>query len=105
MELFGSPLRGRILTYLAITDDSYAREIADLFDAPLITVQRILRDFEAAALITIRPRGRTRLITLNPRWFAAAELRALLARLAQADSDLLTLATKIRRRPRQAGLP
>ena len=68
-------------------------------------VQGALRSLEADGLITSRLVGRTRIFELNPRFFAATELRALLDKLASADRELRDTIAGLRRRPRRAGKP
>ncbi len=49
--------------------------------------------------------GRTRLSQLEPRYFAAAELKPFLARLAETDRILTSAVAGLRRRPRRSGNP
>ena len=105
MELFGSPIRTRVLQFLALAEESYPAEISRLFNAPLLTVQRVLRDLEQLGVVASRLRGRVRLVTLDRTWYAAAELRALLERTASADEMVSSAAASQRRRPRRSGKP
>lgn len=84
---------------------SYPRELARVLSVALNGVQGALRSLEADGLITSRLVGRTRIFELNPRFFAATQLRALLDKLASADRELRDTIAGLRRRPRRAGKP
>ena len=100
-ELFGSRRRTEVLILLGLLEESYASELAALLKAPLYSVQRILGDLEDQGIVASRQRGRTRLVTLNPRFYAVEELRALLARLARGEPELEAIAASHRARPVQ----
>lgn len=99
--LFGSRRRTEVLILLGLLEESYPSELATLLEAPLYSVQRILSDLESQGIVASRQRGRTRLVSLNPRFYAAEELRALLARLGRGESELDALAAGHRARPIQ----
>jgi DNA-binding transcriptional ArsR family regulator len=101
--LFGSRLRERILKLLALVEPTYPRQIAALLDEHLISVQNAIVALQDLGVVASRLVGRTRLIELDRRWYAAAELRALLDRLAEGDAKLQELAATIRQRPRRPG--
>ena len=98
---FGSLTRTRILLALRLMGSSYPREMGRLMGTALSAVQGALRSLESDGLITGRSEGRTRLFELNPRFFAASELRALLDKLAAADRGLQDAIATLRRRPRR----
>ena len=52
------------------------------------TVSRARAGLERDALVVGRRVGRSRVYTLNPRYFAKQELAAYVLRLADADADL-----------------
>jgi DNA-binding transcriptional ArsR family regulator len=105
MDLFGSQTRTRILTYLALAEESYVAEMVGVLGGSKLTIQRILRDLEDLGVVASRLRGRVRLVSLDKTWYAAAELRVLLQRMSAADSDVLAAAASVRRRPRRPGKP
>lgn len=105
MELFGSSVRSRVLMYLALAEESYPAELAAVLGTARLTIQRILRDLENLGVIASRLRGRVRLVSLDKTWYAAAELRVLLQRMASADDRVLAAAASVRRRPRRPGKP
>jgi DNA-binding MarR family transcriptional regulator len=102
---FGTNARTSVLLALRLLDESYPRELARLLDLPLSGVQRAVRSLEADGLIAARSAGRTRLFRLDPRYFARAELAALLARLSEGERELKQRVEALRRRPRRTGKP
>ncbi len=86
-------------------ETTYPSELAQLLGLRTFTVQTILASLEREAIIASRLMGRTRVVTLNPRYFAHAELSALLWKLGQRDVELQTRLAARRRRPRRAGKP
>ena len=102
---FGGRTRTRVLVALARLDTSYPRELARLLDAPVSGVRKALAALERDGLVSGRMLGRTREVRLNPVYFARVELAAYLARLAEADPELIRLTASLRRRPRRSGKP
>ncbi len=100
---FGSETRTRLLLALELVGQSYARELARLLGSPLSVVQKGLVSLERDGMIVGRFFGRTRLFEVNPRYFAAKELRVYLERLTVADRDLKARVAEMRRRPRRTG--
>ena len=102
-RLFGSPARTRTLALIALLEQTYPREIARLGDIPLVSVQRIIANLEREGVIATRIVGANRMVSINPRFYGAADLRALLLKYAKRDSDLESRVVRLRRRPRQTG--
>ena len=102
---FGSRTRTRVLLALELRGESYPREIARLLGVSLSVVQKAMRSLELDGLIAGRSVGRTRVYSLNRRYFAATELRSLVRRLADLDADLRRAVSELRTRPRLAGKP
>lgn len=102
---FGGQARTRVLLALRLLEESYPRELARLLELPLSGVQGALRGLERDGLVAGRLTGRTRLIKLNPRYFAREELQRYLLALAGADLDLQDRVSVLRRRPRASGKP
>ncbi len=102
---FGGQVRTRLLLALRLLEESYPRELARVLDTPLNGVQSAIRGLERDGLVSLRPAGRTRLVRLNPRYFAREELLPYLLRLASADADLQARVNALRRRPRRPGKP
>ena len=100
-SLFGSKLRERILKLLVLIEPAYPRQIASLLDAHLISVQKAVTALQDLGVVASRLVGRTRLVELDRRWYAASELRALLERLADTDRNIREIAATVRQRPRR----
>jgi DNA-binding transcriptional ArsR family regulator len=104
-SLFGSLFRERVLKLLVLIEPAYPRQIATLLGAHLISVQNAVVALSDLGIIASRMAGRTRLVELDRRWYAASELRALLERLAQGDPEIRKIAAAVRHRPRRPGKP
>ena len=102
---FGSSTRTRTLLALQLLEESYARELARLLDAPLSGVQKALQSLERDGLVAGRSVGRTRSYRLDPRYFAYRELDAFIGRLIEAEETLAKRVAMLRRRPRRTGKP
>jgi alpha-D-ribose 1-methylphosphonate 5-triphosphate synthase subunit PhnI len=104
-RLFGSSRRTEVLLGIALLEETYARELARVLQAPLLSVQRIVDALDREGVIATRLIGQQRRVTLNPKYFARKELEQLLRRLAQGDQRLLDAVGGMRRRPRRKGKP
>jgi DNA-binding transcriptional ArsR family regulator len=104
-KLFGSPRRTEVLIMLALLEETYPAELTRLLGATKASILQILDALELEGIVASRPLGRTRRVALDPRHFAAKELRALLDKLATAQPGLQALASKRRARPRRKGKP
>jgi DNA-binding GntR family transcriptional regulator len=100
---FGSQTRTRVLVALSLLEQSYPRELARLLGVPNSVIQKAVLSLERDALVSARSVGRTRVVTLNPRYFARRELLAFLARLAETEDGLRSAIARLRRRPRRSG--
>jgi sugar-specific transcriptional regulator TrmB len=100
---FGGQTRTRVLVALGLLETSYPRELSRLLKAPFSGVYKALAGLERDGLVSGRLVGGTRIVQLNPAYFARPELRAYLERLAEADSELQEEVRRLRRRPRQSG--
>lgn len=103
--LFGSPNRTAVLVAIRLLEQTYPSELAALLGVRPFTVQTILASLEREAVVTSRLLGRTRIVSLNPRYFAHTELSALLWKLGSQDKALQQRLGTRRRRPRRAGKP
>ncbi|MFP2897320.1 hypothetical protein [Corallococcus sp. 4LFB] len=90
---------------IRLLEGTYPSELAALLGVRLYTVQSILTSLEREAVIASRLMGRTRMVSLNPRYFAHAELSALLWKLGESDTTLQNKLAARRHRPRRAGKP
>jgi DNA-binding transcriptional ArsR family regulator len=94
-----------VLVAIRLLEETYPSELAQLLGVRPYTVQSILASLERESIVASRLMGRTRIVSLNPRYFAHAELSALLWKLGQHDLNLQAKLAARRRRPRRAGKP
>lgn len=80
-ELFGGETTVKSLIYLAAMEEGYPLEISKACGISNTQVIRTLNKLEQAEVIISKVVGRTRIYSLNPRFFVAKELKALLDRV------------------------
>jgi len=102
---FGGRTRTRVLVALSLLETSFPRELARLLAAPVSGVRQALASLERDGLVAGRLVGKTRLVRLDPGYFARRELESYLSRLSEAEPDLREAVTRLRRRPRATGKP
>jgi predicted transcriptional regulator len=104
--LFSSELREKILLYLEECGEAYSSELAKNFSASLFAVQSQLKKLEEAGILVSRNAGKTRMYSINPRYFLKAELIALLKKNLEAIPEKeIQEYYRPRRRPRRSGKP
>jgi hypothetical protein len=104
-EVFGSRNRTTVLVAIRLLGETYPSELAAMLGLRLFSVQSILASLEREGVVVSRLFGRTRRVTLNPRYFASKELAALLWKIGKQDAPLQRLMASRRRRPRRVGKP
>lgn len=102
-KLFGSVRRTQVLTLLALLEETYPAELVRLLGATKASILKVVDGLEAEGVVSSRQLGRTRRLTLDPRYFAARELRELLQKLASGSPNLQQIASSRRSRPRRKG--
>jgi len=102
--LFGSTLRTEALIAIGRLSRTYPSEIARVLGRRLNEVQRAVASLERAGAIVSKRVGGTRIIELNPRFWARAELYKLLLRLSELPAYQKRW-SNLRRRPRGIGKP
>ena len=104
--ILGSVSRERVLVFLMVRKDGYARQIAAHFDTDLNPIQKQLDRLELGGVLASRTVGRTRLYSFSPRYAFLQELEALLEKAfafyPKGERERLSL---VRRRPRRRGKP
>jgi DNA-binding transcriptional ArsR family regulator len=105
ISLFGGRTRTAILIAVRLLEETYATELADMLGLRKFSVQRVLDSLESEGAIVSRTMGRTRLVQLNTRYFAAKPLAELLWSMGKKDTGLQKQLATRRRRPRRAGKP
>ncbi len=76
--LFGSNGSEKVLTFIAVRGQGYAREIARWSGMGLYPIQRQLDRLEQAGILASQRVGRTRLYSFNPAYPLLNELKQLL---------------------------
>lgn len=104
--LFGTENSERVLIFLLARNEGYAREIAQLFDTNLYSIQRQLDKLEAGGVLVSHTAGRTRLYQFNPRYPFLNELKQLLQKaLSFYPEEVRESLVMNRRRPRKRDKP
>ena len=80
-ELFGGETTVKSLIYLAAMEEGYPLEISKACRISNTQVIRTLNKLEQAEVVISKVVGRTRIYSLNSRFFVATELKALLDRV------------------------
>ena len=101
-KLFGGRSRTRALIAIALLQESYVRQLAQLVGVAQPTMFKIIDDLEKEGVLVSRYVGRTRVVSFNPRLYGAPELRAFLLKYAK-QTDIEDRVALIRRRPRRRG--
>ncbi len=105
-ELFGSKNRERVLQYIDVNGQGYAKEIADFYDSSIDPIKKQLERLESGGILVNQTVGRTRLFMFNPRYAFKDELQALLEKAREyyspAEQERFM---KQRKRPRRTGKP
>ena len=104
--ILGSRNAERVLIYISIRGQGYAREIARFYGADPDSIQKQLARLERGGVLVSKSEGRTRLYRFNPRYSFLKELRALLNKaLSFYPPDEKERLLVVRRRPRRNGKP
>ena len=104
--LLGSKNRERVLLFLNVRKEGYAREISRFYKTDISQIQKQLERLELGNVIFSKTVGKTRVYSLNPRYPFLDELKALLQKvLSFYPIDELEKLTHVRTRPRRKGKP
>lgn len=102
--LLGSKNAERVLIYIFVREEGYAREIAKFYKTDLKSIQMQLGKFEKSGLLASRAVGRTRPYVFNPRYPFLTELKTLLEKaLSFYSAEEREELVMNRRRPRARG--
>jgi hypothetical protein len=104
--ILGSKNAERVLAYILVRGQGYAREIARFFDTDPDSIQKQLVKFETGGVLIAKQLGRTVLYQFNPRYAFLPELKNLIEKslsfYPQEERERLKMG---RRRPRRRGKP
>ena len=101
--LFGTGTRTNVLLLLALLGESHARELGRLLGAAPSNVIKAIDSLEQAGVVCGVLEGRTRRVSLNPRFPYKSELVPLLEKMASSHPGLVEAVSELRRRPRRSG--
>jgi hypothetical protein len=102
-EVFGSRTKTGILLAIYLFEETFYRELSRTLCLAIYSVQRAVETLEDEGVLRTTALGSERRVALNPSYFAAKELRALLAKVADASPNLTEAVAAQRRRPRKRG--
>jgi DNA-binding transcriptional ArsR family regulator len=102
--LFGSRIRTDVLVAVGRLGDTYMSEISRVLGLQPTEVRRAVSSLEQSGAVATRTRGRTRIVQLEPRFWARDELYALLLKLSELPRYRDRWAS-VRGRPRGIGKP
>lgn len=100
--LFGSGVRTDVLVAVGRLGETYPAQLAQVLGRRPTEVVRALTSLERSGVVATKLIGRTRIVRLEPRYWAREELSALLLRLSELPR-YAGLWAKIRGRPRAIG--
>ena len=103
-KLFGSAARTDTLVTIGRLKRTYPSEIARILSRRVIEIQRAVTSLERAGVVVSNRVGTTRIVELNPTFWAKDELYSLLLRISE-NPMYADLWSTIRRRPRAMGKP
>ena len=101
--VLGSPVREKVLLFIHVHGEGYAREITRYFEAPLDSVQKQLKRLERGAVLTSERKGRTLIYRFNKEYPFLNELRRLLERVSSYDLSNMNDKINQRRYLRRSG--
>jgi hypothetical protein len=102
--ILGSKSAERVLIFLLIKNEGYAREIARFYNTTLSVIQKQLDKLEAGGVLVSREIGRTRVYSFNSRYPFLPELKSLLEKAFTFYPEAEQMEfTHERRRPRRRG--
>jgi hypothetical protein len=104
--IFGSANAERVLVYILVRGQGYAREIARFFDTDPVSIHKQLVKFEMGGILIANQVGRTVLYQFNHRYAFLPELKNLIEKsLSFYSKEERERLTRGRRRPRRRGKP
>lgn len=101
--LFGNRTKTNLLQLLALLERVHVSEAARIIGTTPSNILKAADALTQAGAVASVLTGKERWISLEPRYHAASELRALLDRLAEGNVELMEQVSATRRRPRRGG--
>ncbi len=77
-KLLGGETAEKVLLYMTVYEEGYARQISRVFGIAFDSVNKQLKKMEDAGILVSIMKGRTKVFSWNPRYPFLAELKAFL---------------------------
>lgn len=104
--LFGNPTVEKVLFYVNVYGEAYAKQMSDSFGIRINGIQQQLKRLEEGGILVSQLKGKTRLYEFNPRYAFLKELKNLLDRAINALPEKeIERYYRNRTRPRRKGKP
>ncbi len=103
--LFGNRTAAKVLIFIGVNKDAYAKEIATSTAISLNLVQSQLKRLERGGVLVSKLRGRMRFYSFNPRFPLGDDLGAILRDAIDYMPNDEREIYMVRRRPRAPGKP
>ncbi|MCK5847752.1 MAG: ArsR family transcriptional regulator [Caldisericia bacterium] len=105
-KLVGSKTAEKVLLFLFLYNEGYARQISRLFDSAFSPFNKQLTKFEDSGILVSRMKGRTKMYTWNPRCPYQKEIKSLLKKYWECTPETQKkVYYKERMRPRKSDKP
>ena len=105
-SLFGNNVVEKVLLYLLVYGDGYARGMAKILNIPANGVVQQLKRLENGGIIVSQEKGKIRLYQFNPRYPFLNSLKGLLQNAIDVlPQEEIKKYYKMRTRPRRKGKP
>lgn len=103
-SLFGNSTIEKILYFVSVYGEAYAKQMSDIFSIPVNGIQQQLRRLEEGGVFVSQLKGKTRLYQFNPRYPFLKELKALLDKaVSLLQENEIEKYYRRRARPRRRG--
>lgn len=105
-SLFGNKVVEKILFYLLVYQNGYARGMARVFQIPVNGILQQLKRLEDGSIITGQNKGKIRLYQFNPQYPFLPDLKNLLqTAIDSLPQEEIKKYYRFRTRPRRKGKP
>ena len=88
---------------VGMLETSFPSELARISGASLTSVIALLDRLEEDGIVVSAHQGRSRCVSINPRYKARKELLELLMKMGERTPEIQDLLAALRRRPRKKG--
>lgn len=104
--ILGNPTIEKVLLFISVYNEGYAKRMADTFNIPVNGIQQQLSRLEEGGVLVSQKKGNTRIFMFNPRYVFLEELNSLLKKaLKMITKEETKKYYRQRTRPRKTGKP